>query len=130
MPSTGARPPSPLAASIRSQSFSHAAHGIAPPASRSSKDTRGPRTRPRATSPSGALVSPEPAHGGAQTRRRGARRGPADRGVDRDPGGVGPRPEAPWHPWPFSELLILVGAIGTIVGFAGGQPATLFAGLG
>ena len=50
--------------------------------------------------------------------------------MQRDPGGVGERPEAPWHPWPFSELLILVGAIGTIVGFASGAPATLFAGLG
>ncbi|HEX9482218.1 MAG TPA: hypothetical protein VF927_08975, partial [Solirubrobacteraceae bacterium] len=82
-----------------------------------------------ATSPSGAAGTSEPAPRGAPTRQRGARRGPADRGVDRDPGGVGQRPEAPWHPWPFSELLILVGAIGTIVGFAGGQPATLFAGL-
>jgi hypothetical protein len=45
---------------------------------------------------------------------------------------VGERPEAPWHPWPLSELLILVGAIGTVVGFlrgAGGRPV-LFAGLG
>jgi hypothetical protein len=48
----------------------------------------------------------------------------------RDPGGVGERPEAPWHPWPFSELLILVGAIGTLVGFGTGATATLFAGLG
>jgi len=30
---------------------------------------------------------------------------------------VGERPEAPWHPFPLSELLILVGAIGTIFGF-------------
>lgn len=45
---------------------------------------------------------------------------------------MGDRPEAPWHPWPFSELLILIGAIGTIVGFlrgAAGRPV-LFAGLG
>src|SRR5262249_47482823 len=47
----------------------------------------------------------------------------------RDPGGVGERPEAPWHPWPFSELLILVGATGTIGGFAGQRPAVLGAGL-
>ena len=29
---------------------------------------------------------------------------------------VGERPRAPWHPLPLSELLILVGAIGAIVG--------------
>ncbi len=42
-----------------------------------------------------------------------------------------------WHPWPLSEMLILVGGIGTIVGLArtghggisNGGPA-LFAGLG
>jgi hypothetical protein len=64
------------------------------------------------------------------TRQRGARRGAADRGVHRDPGGVGERPEAPWHPWPFSELLILVGAIGTIVGVVKEDTRLLFAGLG
>ncbi len=45
---------------------------------------------------------------------------------------VGERPQAPWHPLPLSELLILVGAIGTIVaitrGASGGGPA-LIAGL-
>jgi hypothetical protein len=30
---------------------------------------------------------------------------------------VGERPQAPWHPLPLSELLILVGAIATIFGF-------------
>jgi hypothetical protein len=64
------------------------------------------------------------------TRQRGARRGAADRGTHRDPGGVGERPEAPWHPWPFSELLILVGAIGTIVGVVKEDTRLLFAGLG
>jgi hypothetical protein len=55
----------------------------------------------------------------------------------KDPMSVGERPQAPWHPLPLSELLILVGAIGTIVGLKrlghggisnGGPP--LFAGLG
>jgi hypothetical protein len=50
---------------------------------------------------------------------------------------VGERPQAPWHPLPLSELLILVGGVGTIVGLKrlghggisnGGAP--LFAGLG
>jgi hypothetical protein len=31
---------------------------------------------------------------------------------------VGERPQAPWHPLPLSELLILVGAIATIIGFS------------
>lgn len=55
----------------------------------------------------------------------------------RDPLSVGERPPAPWHPWPLSEMLILVGGIGTIVGLArtghggisNGGPV-LFAGLG
>jgi hypothetical protein len=34
------------------------------------------------------------------------------------PMSVGERPRAPWHPFPLSELLILVGAIGTIIGFS------------
>jgi hypothetical protein len=54
----------------------------------------------------------------------------------RDPLSVGERPQAPWHPLPLSELLILVGAIGTVIGLsrlghggiAHGGPA-LFAGI-
>lgn len=38
----------------------------------------------------------------------------------RDPLSVGERPQAPWHPLPLSELLILVGAIGTIFAYRGG----------
>jgi hypothetical protein len=45
---------------------------------------------------------------------------------------LGERPRPPWHPLPLSELLILVGALGTIVGLRrgtshGGTP--LIAGL-
>jgi hypothetical protein len=55
----------------------------------------------------------------------------------RDPLSVGERPPAPWHPWPLSEMLILVGGVGTVVGLtrlghggiANGGPV-LFAGLG
>lgn len=45
---------------------------------------------------------------------------------------VGERPQPPWHPWPLSELLILVGLIGTIVGFGRGEGGhtLLFAGIG
>jgi hypothetical protein len=72
----------------------------------------------------------------SSTRRTRAReradRG--DRGRDdiRAPGALGERPEAPWHPLPLSELLILVGMIGTIVGYTQGESgrAVLFAGIG
>src|SRR5579884_2192720 len=85
-----------------------------------SKRNAGRRGRPRAATPSQS----------GSARTRGARRSPADRVAHRDPGGVGERPEAPWHPWPFSELLIFVGAIGTLVGFASHALALLFASLG
>lgn len=50
----------------------------------------------------------------------------------KDPQSLGDRPEPPWHPVPLSELLILAGAIGTVVGLNrgishGGPP--LIAGL-
>jgi hypothetical protein len=38
--------------------------------------------------------------------------------VERDPGGVGERPKAPWHPVPVAELLIFVGLIAIVVGAA------------
>jgi hypothetical protein len=45
---------------------------------------------------------------------------------------VGERPRAPWHPLPLSELLILIGAIGTVVGLLRGESglALMIAGLG
>lgn len=46
---------------------------------------------------------------------------------------VGERPHAPWHPLPLSELLILVGGIGTIIALKRGEVqsggAALFASL-
>ena len=47
---------------------------------------------------------------------------------------VGARPQAPWHPFPLSEILIVLGVIGAVVGVSrssanAGGPA-LFAGLG
>jgi hypothetical protein len=73
---------------------------------------------------------------GKRTRPRGAaERGAAGAGR-RDPLSVGERPQAPWHPLPLSELLILVGAIGAAFGLfrlsdggiSHGGPA-LFAGI-
>jgi hypothetical protein len=59
--------------------------------------------------------------GGAPRQSKRARpRGAAERGAagagGRDPMSVGERPQAPWHPLPLSELLILVGAIGAAFG--------------
>jgi hypothetical protein len=48
----------------------------------------------------------------------------------RDPTSSGERPQSPWHPLPLSELLILVGAIGTIVGFRRTERGVLLAGIG
>jgi hypothetical protein len=44
---------------------------------------------------------------------------------------LGERPRAPWHPLPLSELLILVGTIGTVVGLGRGESglALIIAGL-
>jgi hypothetical protein len=73
--------------------------------------------------------------GMARVRPRDAaksKRGAEDKGGFRDPQSLGERPEPPWHPVPLSELLILAGAIGTVIGLNrgisnGGPP--LFAGL-
>lgn len=45
---------------------------------------------------------------------------------------MGERPQPPWHPWPLSELLILVGIVGVIVGFSRGSSGVslLVAGIG
>ena len=89
--------------------------------------------QPSATQPSAGRPSAgqRPATQARQRPRRSEQK-PAPRAAYRDPGSVGERPQAPWHPWPLSELLILVGAVGTLVGFARGSAGrpVLFAGLG
>lgn len=105
-----------------------ATHGAAPragdgeaggsPASERTRSEERPRRRAR-----------------AQRGASGKAPGAASGGF-RAPQSLGPRPQAPWHPWPISELLILVGAIGVVVGMtrlghggiASGGPV-LFAGL-
>jgi hypothetical protein len=79
-----------------------------------------------------ARKSPSPARGKRERSRRGAateRRGASFK----DPLSLGERPPAPWHPLPLSELLILVGAIGAVVGYSR-EPShlgpTLLAGIG
>ena len=90
------------------------------------------RSRPRAAvADASAAPSPtarpstaagEAAHGVAA--RAGAKACPRARGLTRqtgargfkDPQSLGERPQAPWHPVPVSELLILIGAIATAIG--------------
>jgi hypothetical protein len=60
-------------------------------------------------------------------RRRPARSVPL---ADRDPGGFGERPQAPWHPFPLAELLILIGLIAVAVGMFGKHTPALLAGVG
>jgi hypothetical protein len=67
-------------------------------------------------------------------RANARRRGTADRGAARfseQLAAFGERPRAPWHPLPLSELVILVGLIGAIVGVARGASgrAVLFTGI-
>ncbi len=83
-----------------------AATGQMPPAGSPADGDRGGSRKPSAE-PSGKAKRERPRD--AAKRERGA-------GAWRDPLSVGERPRAPWHPLPLSELLILVGAIGTVIG--------------
>jgi hypothetical protein len=51
-----------------------------------------------------------------QARRRDANRRGAGSFTEQI-AALGERPRAPWHPLPLSELLILVGLIGAVIGF-------------
>ncbi len=113
------------------------------------------RSRKRRPPPAGArkgAVAPEaaattaPAAAGEE-RAQGHRRDPERRGrrersrartsppragsVLTDRLAVGERPHAPWHPLPLSELLILIGALGTVAGLLRGESGlpVLIAGL-
>jgi hypothetical protein len=71
------------------------------------------RSRKRRPSPRSAR---DPAQGAAPAARRSER---AARALG-DLKAQGERPQAPWHPLPLSELLILIGGIGAVVGFLRG----------
>jgi hypothetical protein len=92
------------------------------------------RKRSRSSPASGAAraQTQSPPTGASRPRPASkAKREESSRGF-RDPQSLGERPEPPWHPVPLSELLILAGAIGTVIGLNrgishGGPP--LIAGL-
>ncbi len=82
------------------------------------------RSRKRRPSGQGAGQQTErvaPAERSAARLERSAAR-PAERaaGALGDLKAAGERPQAPWHPLPLSELLILVGAIGTVIAWLRG----------
>ncbi|HEY2181665.1 MAG TPA: hypothetical protein VGH09_08350 [Solirubrobacteraceae bacterium] len=63
-----------------------------------------------------ATLDAAPADVPRRPRQRPTPVGETRGGGFKDPQSLGERPEAPWHPFPLSELLILIGAIATIVG--------------
>lgn len=91
----------------------------------------GPGSSQPASGRGRATAARSPSRAGKNSERRNSARGSAWGTA------AGERPPALWHPWPLSELLILVGAVGVVVGmvrlghggFANGG-AVLFAGLG
>ncbi len=93
---------------------------------KTSKRGRSRKRRPGAVGggPRGASSAESEQDGAVATAQRPPRpaqrsrpRGPVQTPVSRR---YGERPRPPWHPLPLSELLILVGAIGVIVGLRRG----------
>jgi hypothetical protein len=82
------------------------------------------RSRKRRPAPqAGAAPTPaveRPAATGEVRKKRESAAAPAYK----DPMSVGERPRAPWHPLPLSELLILLGGIGTVVAVRRGEVET------
>jgi hypothetical protein len=70
-----------------------------------------------ATASARQTESAAPARAPASKRARNAdaQRVSSARGF-KDPQSLGERPQAPWHPVPLSELLILIGAVATAIG--------------
>lgn len=87
-----------------------------------------------ATAPTATAAAPAPNKRERRERRRQAAVAKPPGGY-RAPGSVGERPEAPWHPFPLSELLILIGAVATVIGLTklkhgiGSGGATLIVGV-
>ena len=103
------------------------------------KPSKGARARSRKRRPSKDAARQDAAAKRRSTEQQPARGEPAGRRSPPRPGSVltdrlavGERPRAPWHPLPLSELLILIGAIGTVVGLLRGESGLvlMIAGLG
>lgn len=90
---------------------------------RSRKRRGPPQAAPADGSTTVATADAEKTLGTAPSRRparaRARSSAPPPRGVT-GATAVGERPQAPWHPLPLSELLILVGAIGAVVAWSRG----------
>lgn len=89
-------------------------------ANRSSDRRRSRKRRPARAQPQGAVVSE--GHTKKAAAERGGKRSGSRTAAARKPPAsptaptYGERPQAPWHPLPISELLILVGAIVAVLG--------------
>ena len=94
---------------------------------RTRKRRPAPSSTPQKTPAPQASGSSERKPGRSQRRAAGKRSGRGLTGTL----ALGERPEPPWYPLPLSELLILIGAIGTVVGFTRRASGTvlIFAGL-
>ncbi len=97
----------------------------ATPAAQASAGAEQPKSKPKPKRSASRVPGEKP--GRSQRRAAGKRSGRGLTGTL----ALGERPEAPWHPLPLSELLILIGAIGTVIGFSRGESGTvlIFAGL-
>jgi hypothetical protein len=96
------------------------------PASEGAEQQPKPNSEPKRSASSASRARGEKP-GRSQRRAAGKRSGRGLTGTL----ALGERPQAPWHPLPLSELLILVGAIGTVIGFSRRESGTvlIFAGL-
>jgi hypothetical protein len=81
-----------------------------------------------APGPPGKRGSPAPGPPAKRVRPRGASARARAAGI-KDPQSLGERPQPPWHPLPLSEILILVGIIGVVVGLSRSTPTTALAGV-
>jgi hypothetical protein len=103
------------------------------------KRNSGGRARSRKRRPAGRGASAPQAlgervaSGSAQAGRRARPRGASARAgastAFKDSQALGERPQAPWHPLPLAEGLILVGVIGLVVGLSRTTPTTALAGV-
>ncbi len=96
-----------------------------PPARKRSTPSRkrraaGARVSPRPTDSAGAADAPRTVTGGSRAGAR-AQGSPSRKPSQASSDG---RPQAPWHPLPLSEMLILAGAAGFLIGLVRGPTAS------